>query len=136
MPRIDFREVERWFPWPKCWNSSAFKRVRSGASRHVTPVPCMAPNRIAECCRPIWPGIETGTFSIRNDGAKGNDRLFPNLVRFLTVRRLLAVTGVGFNGAWLLVMGLFGRRRFTNRKQLAALVGLTPTPYQSGVSSP
>ena len=51
------------------------------------------------------------------------------------VRQLLKLSGVGFNGAWMLVRELFGWRRIKNRKQLGALVGLTPTPYQSGSSA-
>jgi transposase len=51
------------------------------------------------------------------------------------VRRLLELLGVGLNGAWLLVYELFGWRRIRNRKELGAMVGLTPTPYQSGSSS-
>lgn len=51
------------------------------------------------------------------------------------VRALLKLSGVGFNGAWLLVKELFGWRQIKNRKQLGALVGLTPTPYQSGSSA-
>jgi len=48
------------------------------------------------------------------------------------VRQLLRVRGIGFNSAWMYVMEFFGWRRIRNRKQLAALAGLTPTPYQSG----
>jgi transposase len=48
------------------------------------------------------------------------------------VRRLLELGGVGLNGSWLLVRELFGWRQPRNRRQLGALVGLTPTPYQSG----
>ena len=51
------------------------------------------------------------------------------------MRRLLELLGVGLNGAWLLVYELFGWRRIRNRKELGAMVGLTPTPYQSGSSS-
>lgn len=51
------------------------------------------------------------------------------------VRALLQLPGIGVNGAWLLVMELFGWRGWCNRKQLGALVGLTPTPYQSGDSA-
>jgi len=51
------------------------------------------------------------------------------------VRKLLELTGVGLNGAWLLVMELFAWRTIKNGKQLGSLVGLTPTPYQSGKSS-
>jgi transposase len=51
------------------------------------------------------------------------------------VRQLLQVAGVGVNSAWLFVRELFGWRRFQNRRQLAALAGLAPTPYQSGGSN-
>jgi transposase len=50
------------------------------------------------------------------------------------VRRLLQLRGIGVNSAWLYVMEFFGWRRIKNRKQLGALAGLTPTPYQSGDS--
>jgi transposase len=48
------------------------------------------------------------------------------------VRKLLNVRGIGANSAWLYVMEFFSWRRIKNRKQLAALAGLTPTPYDSG----
>jgi transposase len=51
------------------------------------------------------------------------------------VRQLLQVAGIGENGAWLFVHELFGWRRFRNRRQLAALAGLAPSPYQSSQSS-
>jgi transposase len=50
------------------------------------------------------------------------------------VRNLLALWGMGINGAWLLMYELFAWRQFDNRKQLGGCVGLTPTPYQSGDS--
>lgn len=48
------------------------------------------------------------------------------------VRRLMRLKAIGRCGAWILVKELFGWRRGFNRKQLGALVGLTPTPYNSG----
>jgi transposase len=48
------------------------------------------------------------------------------------VRRLLDLTGVGLSGSWLLVYELFGWRTFSNRRQVGAIVGLTPTPFRSG----
>jgi transposase len=51
------------------------------------------------------------------------------------VRLLLGLRGVGLAGAWMLVMELFGTRANLNRKQLGALVGMTPTPYQSGATA-
>jgi transposase len=50
------------------------------------------------------------------------------------VRQLLGVRGLGLNSAWLYVFERFGWRRIRNRRQLGALVGLTPTPYSSGDS--
>ncbi len=48
------------------------------------------------------------------------------------VRRMLKIRGIGPETAWLLVMELFSWRRFNNGRELGALVGLCPTPHQSG----
>lgn len=48
------------------------------------------------------------------------------------VRQLMTVRGIGVNGAWLLVMEIFGWREIRNRRQLAGLTGLAGSPYQSG----
>jgi transposase len=48
------------------------------------------------------------------------------------VRALLALPGVGWVGAWTLVLEVFGWRQIANRRELAALVGLVPSPYNSG----
>jgi transposase len=48
------------------------------------------------------------------------------------VRRLMGLKAVGVRSAWILVTELFAWRQIRNRKQLAALVGLTPMPYASG----
>lgn len=50
------------------------------------------------------------------------------------VRRLLQLRAIGTNSAWLFVREFFGWRQIRNRRELAALAGLTPTPYQSGDS--
>jgi transposase len=51
------------------------------------------------------------------------------------VRQLVNLAGIGLSGSWLLVYELFGWRKFSNRRQVGAIVGLTPTPYQSGDDS-
>ena len=51
------------------------------------------------------------------------------------VSQLLTLQGVGSNSAWLYVMEFFGWRGFRNRREVGALAGLTPTPYQSGEAS-
>jgi transposase len=49
-------------------------------------------------------------------------------------RRLMSLKGIGANGAWLLVREFFGWRVIRNRRELASLAGLAPTPYDSGNS--
>jgi len=51
------------------------------------------------------------------------------------VRQLMRLKGIGANSAWLYVMEFFSWRGFRNRRELGALAGLTPTPYQSGDNS-
>ena len=51
------------------------------------------------------------------------------------VRALMLLKGIGPNTAWVLVKEFFGWRKFRNRRQVGALAGLTPTPYQSGDSA-
>lgn len=48
------------------------------------------------------------------------------------VRRLGRLVGVGLGSSWIFVMELFGWREFGNRRELAAAVGLAPSPYNSG----
>jgi transposase len=48
------------------------------------------------------------------------------------VRQLLTLRGIGMNSAWLFVMEFFAWRDLQTAKQVGALAGLTPTPYQSG----
>jgi transposase len=50
------------------------------------------------------------------------------------IRQLLTLRGIGPVSAWLFVHEFFGWRQFRNRRQVGALAGLTPTPYQSGDS--
>jgi transposase len=51
------------------------------------------------------------------------------------VRQLMKLRAIGPNSAWLFVMEFFGWREFRNRREVGALAGLTPTPYQSGEES-
>lgn len=48
------------------------------------------------------------------------------------VRQLLRLRGIGENSAWLFVMEFFSWREFHNRREVGCLVGLAPTPHQSG----
>jgi transposase len=48
---------------------------------------------------------------------------------------LMMLNGIGQRSSWLFVMELFGWRQFSNRDEVGACSGLTPTPYDSGEMS-
>lgn len=50
------------------------------------------------------------------------------------VADLVRLRGVGEVSAWVLSKEFFGWREFKNRREVGALAGLTPTPYDSGQS--
>jgi transposase len=69
---------------------------------------------------------------LESERRKGSrDRTDPQMDQ---VRRLLRIKGIGKDTAWLLVREIFGWRRIKNRRELAGLAGLTPSPYDSGES--
>jgi transposase len=51
------------------------------------------------------------------------------------IQLLQQLCGIGMRSSWTFVMELFGWREFGNRREVAAAVGLTPMPYQSGDSA-
>jgi transposase len=51
------------------------------------------------------------------------------------VEQLQMLRGIGSIGAWLLTTEIFSWRQIRNGRQLGALVGLVPAPYQSGDTS-
>jgi transposase len=50
------------------------------------------------------------------------------------IAQLMRLKSVGPQSAWILEKEIFGWRDIKNRRELGALVGLTPTPYCSGQS--
>jgi len=50
-------------------------------------------------------------------------------------RRLQQLRGIGVSSARVLVVEAFAWREFRNRRQVGGLIGLTPTPFQSGDSN-
>lgn len=56
----------------------------------------------------------------------------PNTESLRKVYQLQLLRGIGSVSSWDFVMEFFGWRQFRNRKEVGALAGLTPTPYDSG----
>jgi transposase len=59
-------------------------------------------------------------------------RLKAETASMAQVAQLLRLPGIGPVSSWTFVMEFFGWRRFRNRREVAALAGLPPTPYDSG----
>ena len=51
------------------------------------------------------------------------------------VRQLMTLKGIGLQSAWLFTFEFFAWRNFQNRREVGALAGFTPTPYESGDES-
>jgi transposase len=51
------------------------------------------------------------------------------------IEQLQTLQGIGPESSWIMVRELFGWRQFRNRREVGSLVGLTPTPYDSGDST-
>ena len=52
-----------------------------------------------------------------------------------TTRQLCRLKGIGVNSSWLFTMEFFSWRELRNRREVGALAGLAPTPYNSGTSA-
>lgn len=57
------------------------------------------------------------------------ESLEPDVAKIQQLSRLYAI---GLGSSWIAVREFFGWRKFKNRREVASLAGLTPTPYQSG----
>ena len=53
---------------------------------------------------------------------------------FRQVAQLRMLNGIGQTSSWDFVMELFSWRKFRNRREVGGILGLTPTPYDSGGS--
>ena len=56
----------------------------------------------------------------------------PDTVKLQQVAQLRSLYGIGTVSSWAFVMEFFGWREFRNRREIAALACLAPTPYDSG----
>jgi transposase len=50
------------------------------------------------------------------------------------IQELAKLKGIGLTSAWVFVCEFLGWRKFRNRREVGALAGLAPMPYQSGSS--
>jgi transposase len=95
------------------------------------PVPAGLPQRVLQAFA-VW---ETLHAQVREAANEQERRRRHGPEPYLDkVRRLMGLKAVGVRSAWVLVLERFAWRDIQNGKELGALVGLTPTPYDSGQS--
>jgi len=69
------------------------------------------------------------------DAARAALLVDPQTATGRCVARLQTLQGIGSIGAWSLTTEIFGWRQIRNGRELGALVGVVPAPYQSGTTS-
>jgi transposase len=93
------------------------------------PVPAGLQQRILQEFT-VWEALHRQVRDVANEQER---RLREDNEPYLdNVRRLMGLKAVGVRSAWILVAELFAWREIKNGKELGALVGLTPMPYDSG----
>ena len=108
-------------------------KLEQGRCWNQEPIPAQMKQRIAD----EYHRLQLVAVQIRELKARqaGQVRAEKKTAAMEKVRRLQQLMGIGLGSSWVFVMELFGWRQFHNRRELAAAVGLTPTPYHSGDSA-
>ena len=93
-----------------------------------TPVPTGLQERLTQDWAQLRQ-VETQLRERRARAARPPDATTPT---GRAIEQLQTLRAIGVTGAWVLATEIFGWRQIKNRRQLGALVGLVPAPYQSG----
>jgi transposase len=93
-----------------------------------SPVPAGLQERLAQ----DWAQLQLVEGQLRERKARAEDVLDRRTRTGRAIEKLQRLQAVGRTGSWVLVTEIFGWRQIENRRQLGALVGLVPAPYQSG----
>jgi transposase len=97
-----------------------------------TPLPVGIKERLAR----VWAQLDFLNAQLKElKDARAALKTDPHTAAGRTVEQLQTLCGVGSIGAWLLTTEIFGWRQIRNGRELGALVGLVPAPYQSGDTS-
>ena len=97
-----------------------------------TPLPAGLCQRL----RSVWAQLVFLNAQLADvDAARAGLSTDPQTETGRCVAQLQTLQGVGSIGAWTLATEIFGWRQIRNGRELGALVGVVPAPYQSGTTS-
>jgi transposase len=84
----------------------------------------------------VWAQLTVLTRQVAEvDAARATLPVEPTTATGRWVTRLQTLRGIGSIGAWALATEIFGWRQIRNGRELGALVGVVPAPYQSGATA-
>jgi transposase len=92
-----------------------------------TPIPAGLRDRIMR----DWTQLQHVEIQLRELKARAQ-RVDTTTPTGRAIEQLQTLRAIGPTGAWVLATEIFGWRQIQNGRQLGALVGLVPAPYQSG----
>lgn len=105
------------------------ERVATARLWDGTPVPAGLQQRVGR----VWAQLELANQQLAElEAARTALRPDRETATGRYVAALPTLRGIGPIGAWVLATEIFGWREIQNRRQLGALVGLVPAPFQSG----
>jgi transposase len=93
-----------------------------------TPVPAGLQERLTQ----DWAQLRQVEMQLRERKARAARPPDATTPTGRAIEQLQTLRAIGVAGAWVLATEIFGWRQIKNRRELGALVGLVPAPYQSG----
>jgi transposase len=94
------------------------------------------PTGVCERLRAVWAQLAFLNAQLADiDAARAALAPEPATPTERCVAQLQTLQGIGSIGAWTLSTEIFGWRQIRNGRELGALVGVVPAPYQSGATS-
>jgi transposase len=93
------------------------------------------PDEVRDRIRREWARLRAAEQDLLALRKQQKERLKTQSGSMEKIRLMQQLCGIAMKSSWVFVMELFGWRRFQNRREVAAALGLTPMPYQSGESA-
>jgi transposase len=94
------------------------------------------PTGVCQRLRHVWAHLVFLNAQLAEvDAARAALTVDPQTETGRCVARLQTLQGIGSIGAWSLTTEIFGWRQIRNGRELGALVGVVPAPYQSGATA-
>lgn len=94
------------------------------------------PPGLCQRLRDVWAQLDFLNAQLAEvDGARAALAPDPETASGRCVAQLQTLQGIGAVGAWTLTTEIFAWRQIRNGRELGALVGVVPAPYQSGATS-